>query len=387
MKIHCPLCEQEIVTESQVVDGQHVVCPYCEKKFTFFCNTTETPPLIIASGEEFEKYLCNLVNELACADCEQTKASGDQGVDLIVTLKGGKRIAIQCKLYSSPVGNDAVQQVIAGQIYYKCDMAAVVTNNTYTDSAIELANVSNVMLLHYTNLAKWLSDLGGSNKSKSELFKENFTAFIEQYPNYAAEISLHLKYKLAPLYSYSPEELLLDMEDLQAEVQADGRRLMRETVRLVYVLGSDAATEILSSVERGYFGKSFARIHETYEATHNPVKLETVDEDGWAGIGKYISLSDRLDFLLSQFRTLISGSNLKDQIFRDELLSEHLAVVTEDYHSINDKELYEKIATGQFVEFEVSRIRRLLMVMFEVVRDADVPKWNALKVELKKRKG
>ena len=130
-------------------------CPYCNKEFS-------SDPVVIASGEDFEQYLCDQINTLSSVSCEKTKASGDQGVALLITLKGGARVAVQCKLYTTPVGNDAVQQVIAGKIFYKCDSAMVVTNNTYTSSAHELAKVAGVALLNYREFRTFIDKLNGS---------------------------------------------------------------------------------------------------------------------------------------------------------------------------------------------------------------------------------
>jgi sarcosine oxidase delta subunit len=95
MTIRCPLCEEVIESEVKLADGQHVRCPFCEKKFSFFYNTSEEKsddvmPVIIASGEEFERYLCEKINQQKGMQCEQTKATGDQGVDLIVRVADKK---------------------------------------------------------------------------------------------------------------------------------------------------------------------------------------------------------------------------------------------------------------------------------------------------------
>lgn len=87
-----------------------------------------------------------------------TQTTGDQGVDVIATSDDGLVIAIQCKKYSSPVGNKAVQEVFSAKQHYNADIAIVVTNNTYTKSAKELANTTNVLLLHHDDLRN-LSDL------------------------------------------------------------------------------------------------------------------------------------------------------------------------------------------------------------------------------------
>lgn len=136
-------------------------------------------PIIIASGEDYERFVCDLVNSSDFATASQTKATGDQGVDVVVTFKGsGIKIAIQCKLYSGSVGNDAVQQVVAGRIFYGCDRAMVVTNSTFTEAAKELANATGVSLLHHTDLVKTLSYIdGGKYQKNSELLEEVYVKY------------------------------------------------------------------------------------------------------------------------------------------------------------------------------------------------------------------
>ena len=74
-----------------------------------------------------------------------TRESKDQGID-ITAWKEGKKYGIQCKYYSSPVGNHAVQEAFAGAKYYNCDIAVVMTNSTFTKSAKELAHKTDVLL-------------------------------------------------------------------------------------------------------------------------------------------------------------------------------------------------------------------------------------------------
>lgn len=82
-----------------------------------------------------------------------TKGSGDQGVDIIAE-RFGKKAVIQCKKYSSPVGNKAVQEILGGKFIEKADIAAVISNAPFTDSAYELAESANVFLLHHNETHK-----------------------------------------------------------------------------------------------------------------------------------------------------------------------------------------------------------------------------------------
>lgn len=98
----------------------------------------------IFSGVEFERF----VGTLFVADgyhIEYTRISNDKGIDLIAR-KNGTSIGIQCKCYSSSVGISAVQEVFAGKSYYSLDKALVITNNYFTQAAIDLAKSTGVIL-------------------------------------------------------------------------------------------------------------------------------------------------------------------------------------------------------------------------------------------------
>ncbi|KAF0166729.1 MAG: hypothetical protein FD157_677 [Rhodocyclaceae bacterium] len=106
---------------------------------------------------EFEHH-CASILEKAGWRVSTTKASGDQGAD-IIAKKSGLTVVVQCKQYSQPVGNAAVQEAYAAKAHYRADKAAVVTNSTYTKSAIELAESTGVLLLHQDELQDLFSKL------------------------------------------------------------------------------------------------------------------------------------------------------------------------------------------------------------------------------------
>jgi len=84
-------------------------------------------------------------------DVRLTKASGDQGVD-VVARRNGVTVVLQCKLYAAPVGNKAVQEIYAGKQFEGADVAVVVSNQEFTQSARQLAQALNVGLLHESQL-------------------------------------------------------------------------------------------------------------------------------------------------------------------------------------------------------------------------------------------
>lgn len=117
-----------------------------DKTYYLFVDSAEAKDLVASmSGHEFEEYCANLLKLNGFSSVEITKASGDQGID-IIAYKHEIKYGIQCKLYSKPVGNSAVQEVYAGKDFYNCNVGVVLTNNTFTASAIELAEKVGIIL-------------------------------------------------------------------------------------------------------------------------------------------------------------------------------------------------------------------------------------------------
>jgi Restriction endonuclease len=64
------------------------------------------------SGQEFERFMARVFQSIGY-DVDIVGGPGDQGVDLLVRV-GRKRVAVQCKLHTRPVGRRAVADVYAG---------------------------------------------------------------------------------------------------------------------------------------------------------------------------------------------------------------------------------------------------------------------------------
>ncbi|MCD7950117.1 MAG: restriction endonuclease [Erysipelotrichaceae bacterium] len=105
------------------------------------------------SGEEFEQYVAEILKYNGYTNVELTKHTGDYGIDILADYQGYS-YAIQCKMYHKPVGIAAIQQAYAGYIYYDCDYPVVVTNNHYTQAAIDLAKTNDVILWDGDDLEK-----------------------------------------------------------------------------------------------------------------------------------------------------------------------------------------------------------------------------------------
>lgn len=111
----------------------------------------------VNTGLEYENFIEEVLKEGDYVVI-RTPKTGDQGVDLIA-IKNDIRIAIQCKFYSKPVGNKAVQEVVAGKDYYECEYACVVSNNFFTPAAKKLASASNILLLNEDSIVEELNKI------------------------------------------------------------------------------------------------------------------------------------------------------------------------------------------------------------------------------------
>ena len=70
-----------------------------------------------------------------------------------------RKVAVQLKRYTAPVGNAAVQAVFAGMSDYKAKEAWVITTSSFTKSAVEPGKSNRVRLIDGRELEDWLDDL------------------------------------------------------------------------------------------------------------------------------------------------------------------------------------------------------------------------------------
>ncbi len=105
------------------------------------------------SGTEFEEFVAAQLR-IAGYAVTPTASTGDYGVDLIAR-KGGARMAVQCKRLAKAVGVAAVQQVVSGALHHGCNRTVVVTNQTFTKAARQLAGTHHCRLVGRTQLQSW----------------------------------------------------------------------------------------------------------------------------------------------------------------------------------------------------------------------------------------
>lgn len=108
-------------------------------------------------GHQFEYYCAELLKRNHFENVEVTQGSGDHGIDILAE-KDGITYAIQCKCYSSNIGNAAVQQAYTGKGFYHKDIAVVLTNRYFTSQAKEEAQALGVKLWDRDRLNKLIEN-------------------------------------------------------------------------------------------------------------------------------------------------------------------------------------------------------------------------------------
>lgn len=122
---------------------------------------------------DFELIIKNyLENIFGFINIETTPTKGDYGVDLFGE-KDTKTYAIQIKYYKSPVNLKAVQEVYGAKTHFAKDKCMVITNSTFTESAISLANTTDCILIDGNDLNKMYSEKYDSFNKQIEYLKLN----------------------------------------------------------------------------------------------------------------------------------------------------------------------------------------------------------------------
>ncbi len=206
------------------------------------------------NGYDFELWCANLLRKNGYKSVEITRGSGDQGVDIIAE-KDGIRYAIQCKRYSTDIGNKPIQEVVAGKSYYKCQIGAVMTNRYFTKSAKELANATGTLLWDRDKIKQLLSAEEGKGAISSDGSSIAFGKHNKITPNRPytmnkkgeinAEKKAFPRLKRVkeeapseddpPAYNYPPIDLLAqgEVEDTSAHGQRDMQKakLLEDTLQ------------------------------------------------------------------------------------------------------------------------------------------------------------
>ena len=130
-------------------------------------------------GHDFEYFCARVMKRNGFDTAEVTRSSGDHGADIIAT-RNNVRYAVQCKRWSSAVGNKVVQDVFYAKQVYHCHVGIIITNNTFTPAAREAAKEAGIVLWDGDFLKKYISQNDNSNSLEQVPVNEN--VFSPQAP-------------------------------------------------------------------------------------------------------------------------------------------------------------------------------------------------------------
>lgn len=125
-------------------------------------------------GYDFEK-ICGYI--LCCngfVNICVTSGSKDRGIDIIAE-KNGMKYAVQCKHYSSNVGNHAIQEAFSGKSIYNADVAVVLTNSYFTQQAEQDARTLCVELWNRSKLLNMIENINYISEVTEESYEKELS--------------------------------------------------------------------------------------------------------------------------------------------------------------------------------------------------------------------
>ena len=148
-------------------------------------------------GIKYEDYCCKYLQEKGYST-RKTVASGDQGAD-IIAYRDGIKAAVQCKYRTEgSVGNEAVQQALAGMHFYDCHLAIVMTNVDFTQQAYSAAKKMNVILWPRIKMISKNNCISNEEENDDEdehdYEKESLSSFLNDSVSNIGIITDHIEY-------------------------------------------------------------------------------------------------------------------------------------------------------------------------------------------------
>ncbi len=119
------------------------------------------PDLKSLNGSDYERYCAAILRAHGWV-VQETPVTGDFGADLIAE-RAHIRLAVQCKLYSRPVGNKAVQEINSARPLYNATHACVVAPFGFTKQAKRTASGHGIQLLCHSGLGLFADELSDAS--------------------------------------------------------------------------------------------------------------------------------------------------------------------------------------------------------------------------------
>lgn len=277
----------------------------------------------IQNGYEFEEYVANLYKKLGYTIEEVTKKSGDQGAD-VIAYKDNMKYVIQVKFYSNPVGNKAVQEVVGAIGMYKADKGIVVTNNSFTPSAVELAQANNIELVDGEQIEKYKKKIIDNFSINDEEITEEYIEEIDDKWNELIE-----QKQFTQIDSTNSSEVFSLLAEVYFEKEQDDEYVDERIEKFieafskytklgndVYIQDRDDKEDIELSIRLALYKVHFMK------AIEDILNDNTIDEEEKKKNIFYEYILDNLQDICITYKMLvlskilnISNENILDEIF------------------------------------------------------------------------
>ena len=111
------------------------------------------------TGPEFERYVARLMRRTGFREVRVSGGAGDLGADIVARAPDGRRVVVQCKRYTGPVGDPHIQKFNGTvRTIHGADVALFVTTGRPTTRAYDLADRCGIVLVDRTALGAWAGD-------------------------------------------------------------------------------------------------------------------------------------------------------------------------------------------------------------------------------------
>jgi restriction system protein len=110
------------------------------------------------TGTEFEHFVARLMRSSGCRAVRVSGGAGDMGADVTGKAPDGRRVVVQCKRYTGPLGSPHVQRFAGtARDIHGADIALLVTTGQPTRQARDVARRCRITLVDRAALARWVA--------------------------------------------------------------------------------------------------------------------------------------------------------------------------------------------------------------------------------------
>lgn len=129
-----------------------------EKKREKHLQAVEQSGIDVLDLAQYQKYIGALLTRQGF-NLRTPEGSFNLGVDLIAE-KDKSRYAVQIKRQASPISGAIVNDLEREKHRYGCDRSMIISNNYFTDDAVERAGPSGCTLIDREKLGEWIRQFG-----------------------------------------------------------------------------------------------------------------------------------------------------------------------------------------------------------------------------------